>query len=177
MLQPEGIEIFGNWYNSPTVDKLFRERPEREYVVIVDSEDLGGVSLNVEGGWLDVPGPRCMNGISVSVWDMARASMRREHKHMEKIVEPVVHRAIGFAQMADAESRKRLGIRYRPKTPEELEKLRNSIGRAVRFAADPNPTPARPVDIFARGIPVGTKAPARNALPPPPAVPKARRDR
>jgi putative transposase len=172
-LQPEGIEIFGNWYTSPTVDKLFRERPEREYVVIVDSEDLGGVSLRVDEGWLDISGPRCMNGISVAVWDMARASMRREHKHIEKIVEPVVHRAIGFAQMADAESRKRLGIRYRPKTPEELEKLRNSIGRAVRFAADPNPRPARPVDIFVRGIAVGTKAPARTPLPPPPAEPKS----
>ena len=26
-LQPEGIEIFGNWYTSPSVQKLYRDLP------------------------------------------------------------------------------------------------------------------------------------------------------
>jgi hypothetical protein len=77
------------------------------------------------------------------------------------MVEPLVRRAIGFAQEADAETRKRLAIRYRPKTPGELEQLRNSIGPAVRFAADPNPNPKGPVDIRSGRIAVGTKAPVR----------------
>jgi hypothetical protein len=158
-------EIFGNWYSSPTVRKLYRDLPEREYTVIADGEDLGGVSLKIDQGWLEVPGPDCMNGVSVTVWDMALASLRRETKHIEKLVEPVVLRAIGFAQDADNLSRKRLGIRYRLKTPEELEELRNSIGHAVRFAADRNPRPSGPVDMFAGGIAVGTKAPRRDAAP------------
>jgi putative transposase len=170
-LQPEGIEIFGNWYTSPRVERLFRDSLQRDYTVIVDSEDLGGVSLRFDGGWLDVPGPPCMNGISAAVWDTALASMRRENKHIEQITEPIVLRAIGYAQMADDLTRKRLGIRYRLKTPEELEKLRNSIGTAIRFAADPDPAPVGPVDIFTGAIPVGTKAPPHNgsALLPPPA--------
>jgi len=162
ILQPEGIEIFGNWYTSPKVEALFRDRPERDYTVMVDSEDLGGLSLQLDGGWLNVTGPAVMNGVSAAVWDVALAGMRREHKHIEKLVEPVVNRAIGFAQMADAETRKRLGIRYLPKTPEELEVLRHSIGRAeVRFAANRNPAPAVPVDIFSGAKAVGTQAPAR----------------
>jgi hypothetical protein len=175
-LQPEGIEIFGNWYTSPTVERLFRDSPQRDYTVIVDGEDLGGVSLRVDGGWLNVPGPRCMNGISAAVWDKALASMRRQNRHIQKLAEPIVLGAIGFAQMADAETRKRLGIRYRLKTPEELEKLRNSIGTAVRFAADPNPAPDGPVDIFTGLLPTGARAtpdsgPAR--LPPPVEEPMA----
>ncbi|ABE62885.1 hypothetical protein Nham_2088 [Nitrobacter hamburgensis X14] len=165
-LQPEGIEIFGNWYTSPMVERLFRDSPQRDYTVIVDSEDLGGLSLRVDGGWLHVPGPRCMNGISASVWDHALASMRRENRHIEKLAEPIVLGAIGFAQMADAETRKRLGIRHRLKTPEELEKLRNSIGTAIRFAADPNPAPDGPVDIFKDLLPTGAMAPPHNGATP-----------
>src|SRR5260370_10108035 len=146
---------------------MFRDRPEREYLVIVVSEDLGGVTLRIDEGWPDVPGPKCMNGVSVAVWDLARARMRREHKHIEKLVEPVVYSAIGFAQMADAESRKRLGIRYRPKTPEELENLRNSIGPAVHLASAPIPNSARPAHTSPRSHPDGTQAPAHHTLTPP----------
>ena len=172
-LQPEGIEAFGNWYTSPAVQKLYRDLPERDYTVIVDGEDLGGVSLEMEKGWLEVVGPDCMNGVSATVWDMAVASLRRENKYIEKLVAPVVLRAIGSAQVADTETRKRLGIRWRLKTPEELEDLRNSIGPAIRFAADRNARPAGPVDMFAGRIRVGTKAPARNPArtQPPAAVP------
>jgi putative transposase len=176
-LQPAGIEIFGNWYTSPAVQKLFRDFPEREYTVFVDSEDLGGVSVMVEAGtiadedgWLEVIGPDCMNGINVDVWDMAIAGLRRETKHIEKLVEPVVLRAISYAQDADEATRRRLGIRWRLKTPEELEALRNSIGHAIRFAADKNPRPAGPVDMFSKRKAVGTKAPPRDgdvALPAP----------
>jgi transposase InsO family protein len=171
-LQPAGIEIFGNWYTSPAVQKLFRDFPEREYTVFVDSEDLGGVSVMVEAGtiadkdgWLEVTGPDCMNGINVDVWDMAIAGLRRETKHIEKLVEPVVLRAISFASDADDATRKRLGIRWRLKTPEELEALRNSIGPAIRFAADKNPRPPGPVDMFSKRTPVGTKAPPRDLVP------------
>lgn len=179
-LQAAGIEIFGNWYTSPALQKLFRDLPEREYIVVVDGEDLGGISVQLEKGWLEVAGPACMNGVSAAVWAMALASLRRETKHVEKLVEPVVLRAIAYAREAEEETRKRLSIRFRLKTPEELEALRNSIGSgAVRFAADPNPRPPGPVDLFSNGIAVGTKAPAlpdqTRALPPTDPVPEARR--
>lgn len=51
------------------------------------SEHLGGVSLYVAG-------PDCMKGVSVAVWDAA-------HKHIEKLTQPIVLRAIGHAQMGD----------------------------------------------------------------------------
>lgn len=171
-LHPNGIEIFGNWYTNPALEKLARDLPERDYIVIVDEEDLGGISVEIEDGqWLEVAGPSCMNGISVDVWDMALASMRRENKHLESITEDVVLRALAFAQEADAKTRARLSIRFRLKTPEELEALRNSIGRPVRHAAK-RAIPGRPEsqgDMFAGSIPVGTKAPPRDPqqIPPP----------
>lgn len=178
-LQAEGIEIFGNWYTSPALQKLYRDLPQRDYTVGVDGEDLGGISVKLENGWLEVVGPACMNGVSAEVWAMAIASLRRETKHIEKMVEPVVLRAIGHAREADENTRKRLTIRYRLKTPEELEALRNSIGPAIRFAADPNPSPAGPVDLFGNGIAVGTKAPAlpdqTPTLPPPDPAPETKR--
>lgn len=164
-LHPNGIEIFGNWYTNPALEKRARDLPERDYVVIVDEEDLGGISLEIEGGWLEVVGPPCMNGVNVDVWDMALASMRRGNKHLEQITEEVVLKAIEDAQEADAKTRARLAIRWRLKTPEELEALRNSIGPAIQHAAK-RAIPGKPekqVDMFTGSIRVGTKAPQRVA--------------
>lgn len=165
-LHPNGIEIFGNWYSNPALEKRARDLPQRDYVVIVDEEDLGGISVEIEDGkWLEVAGPDCMNGVNVDVWNMALSSMRRENKHVEAITEPTVLRAIAYAQEADAKTRARLAIRFRLKTPEELEALRNSIGSAVRHAAK-RAVPGRPekrLDMFAGSIRVGTKAPQRDS--------------
>jgi hypothetical protein len=168
-LHPNGIEIFGNWYTNPTLETRCRDLPQRDYTVIVDEEDLGGISVEIEDGrWLEVVGPSCMNGVSATVWHIALASMRRENKHVEAITEPTVLRAIAYAQEADARTRARLSIRFRLKTPEELEALRNSIGPAIRHAAKRS-VPGRPekqLDMFAGSIRVGTKAPRRD-LPKP----------
>ena len=171
-LHPSGIEIFGNWYSNPALEKRCRDLPQREYVVIVDEEDLGGISVEIEDGkWLEIAGPACMNGVNVDVWDMALASMRRENKHVEDITEATVLRALAWAQDADAKSRARLAIRFRLKTPEELEALRNSIGPAIRHTAKRS-VPGRPekqIDMFAGSIRVGTKAPPPDEKP---ALPK-----
>ncbi|MHC2280400.1 putative transposase [Bradyrhizobium diazoefficiens] len=161
-LHPNGIEIFGNWYTNPALEKRARDLPQREYVVIVDEEDLGGISVEIEGGEpLNVVGPPCMNGINVDVWDMALASMRRENKHLQQVTEETVLRALAYAQEKDAKTRARLAIRWRLKTPEELEALRNSIGPAIQYAAK-RAVPGQPekqLDMFAGSRRVGTKAP------------------
>jgi putative transposase len=174
-LQPNGVEIFGNIYNHPALEARFRDLPQRDYVVIVDEEDLGGISFELEQGkWLEVPGPDCMNGVSAVVWNMALATMRREHKHVEMIAEPIVLRAVADAQEKDAITRARLSVCYRLKTPAELEALRQSIGPTIRHAAGRRaPRGRRPteqLDMFSGGIAVGTKAPPRKnarALPAP----------
>ena len=164
-LHPNGIEIFGNWYSNPALEKRCRDLPQRDYVVRVDEEDLGGISVGIEDGkWLEVAGPPCMNGINVDVWNMALASMRRENKHIEAITDEVVLRALAWAKDIDEKTRARLSIRFRLKTPEELEILRNSIGPAIRHAAKRS-VPGRPdkqVDMFSGAISVGTKAPLRS---------------
>lgn len=161
-LHPNGIEIFGNWYTDPVLEKRARDLPERDYVVIVDEEDLGGITVEVDDGEpLEVVGPPCMNGVNVDVWNMALASMRRGNKHIQDITEETVLRAIESAQEADAKTRARLAIRWRLKTPEELEALRNSIGPAIQYAAK-RAVPGQPekqVDMFAGSRRVGTKAP------------------
>lgn len=161
-LHPNGIEIFGNWYTNPVLEKRARDLPERDYVVIVDEEDLGGITVEIEDGEpIEVVGPACMNGVNVDVWNMALASMRRGNKHVQDITEETVLRAIENAQEADTKTRARLAIRWRLKTPEELEKLRNSIGPAIQHAAK-RAVPGQPekqVDMFAGSRRVGTKAP------------------
>lgn len=161
-LHPSGIEIFGNWYTNPVLEKRARDLPERDYIVIVDEEDLGGITVEIEDGEpLEVVGPACMNGVNVDVWNMALASMRRGNKHVQDITEETVLRAIEYAQEADTKTRARLAIRWRLKTPEELEALRNSIGPAIQHAAK-RAVPGQPekqVDMFAGSRRVGTKAP------------------
>lgn len=172
-MQAEGIEIFGNWYRSPKTDELFQRSPQRDYTVKVDGEDLGAISLRVDSGWLTVRGPEIMKGVSVAVWEAALANLRRQDQDLQNLVKPVVHRAIEFAQMGDAETRKRLSILYRPKTRDQIEAIRVRMNQTVRHHEEVLAPPAGPVDVLARRIDVGTKAPPHNgsALPPPVEMP------
>ncbi|OKO80964.1 hypothetical protein [Bradyrhizobium sp. AS23.2] len=179
-MQAEGIEIFGNWYRSPKTDELFQRRPQRDYTVKVDGEDLGAISLRVDDGWLTVRGPDIMKGVSVTVWEAALKNLRRQDQDLQNLVKPVVHRAIEFAQQGDAETRKRLSILYRPKTREQLEAIRTRMNQTVRHRQVLLAPPTGPVDVLGRRIPVGTKALPRKevrALPPPdaPAQPTGNR--
>jgi putative transposase len=157
-MQAEGIEIFGNWYRSPKIDELFQRSPQRDYTVKVDGEDLGAISLRVDDGWLTVPGPQIMKGVSVAVWEAALANLRRQDQDLQNLVKPVVHRAIEFAQMGDAETRKRLSILYRPKTREQIEAIRMRMNQTVRHREEILAPPAGPVDILGRRVNAGTKA-------------------
>lgn len=165
VLQAQGIQIFGNWYTSRATDDLFQKVGDREYTVRVDSEDLGAVSLRVPGGWLTLLGPDVMKGVSVAVWEAALADLRRQNQDLQDLVRPVVHRAIAFAQMADAETRKRLSILYRPKSGPELEALRRRMNATVRHRQEILAPQARPIDILADPIPVGRKASTRTIRP------------
>jgi putative transposase len=157
-LQAEGIETFGNWYRSPKTDELFQRRAQREYTVKVDGEDLGAISLRVDGGWLTVRGPEIMKNVSAAVWEAALANLRRQDQDLQNLVKPIVHRAIEFAQKGDAETRRRLSILYRPKTREELEALRVRMNQTVRHRQEAFAPQAAPVDVLARRIAVSTKA-------------------
>ena len=185
-LQAQGIEIFGNWYTSPLTDWLFQNVPQREYDVKVDGEDLGAISIlvkteTVDGKgkeeWKTVVGPEVMKGVSVAVWEAVLADLRRQNQDLQNLIKPVVHRAIEFAQKGDAETRKRLSILYRPKNLEELQALRMQINVTVRHHKAPLKPQDKPIDVLARRISVGTKAPppdtARVPQPPePPEMPE-----
>jgi putative transposase len=124
-----------------------------------DGEDLGAISLHVNGERKTVVGPKVMRGVSVAVWDAALADLRRQNQDLQKLIKPVVHRAIEFAQKGDAESRKRLSILYRPKSREQLEAIRMRMNQTVRHAEETLKPQGAPIDVLARRIAVGTKAP------------------
>ncbi|MET4370799.1 putative transposase [Bradyrhizobium sp. LB12.1] len=173
-LHPEGIEIFGVWYGhkSPVVADRFQNFPQQIYDIKVDSEDLGAISLRVDNGWHTLAGPSELRGVCIAVWDEALGDLRRQNQNLQRLLAPVVQRAIDFARGMDIESRKRLGILYRPKTREELEAIRirmNQTMRIIRTDDVPSigPTPAGPIDILKNRIPVGTKALPDSASPPP----------
>ncbi|KQW23201.1 hypothetical protein ASC80_07885 [Afipia sp. Root123D2] len=174
-MQAEGIEIFGNWYRSQKIDELFQRSPQRDYIVKVDGEDLGAISLRVDGGWLTVCGPEIMKGVNVAIWEAALANLRRQDEDLQNLVKPVVHRAIEFAQAGDAETRKRLSILYRPKTREQLEAIRIRMNQTVRHREEVLSPPTGPIDILGGRVFVGTKAPPNGPaqLLPPPEEPMA----
>ena len=176
-LQAQGIEIFGNWYSSALTDWLFQKVPQREYKVKVDGEDLGAISILVtrethdgrkEEEWKTVIGPDVMKGVSAAVWEAVLADLRRQNRDLQNLVKPVVHRAIEFAQKGDAETRKRLSILYRPKTLGELEALRLQLTETVRYRTTSLKPQDKPIDVLARRIPVGTKAPPPDTARVPP---------
>lgn len=172
-LQAEGIEIFGNWYRSPLTDHLFQNVPERDYEVTVDGEDLGAISLHVNGERKTVVGPKAMHGVSVAVWESALEDLKRQNQDLQKLVKPVVHRAIEFAQKGDAESRKRLSILYRPKSREQLQAIRMRMNQTVRHYEEPLASQDRPIDVLARRIPVGTNGRPPDQIHDPPAAPQS----
>ena len=173
-VQGSGIEIFGNWYQSAEVQKVFETEGNVEVTVRVDSEDLGAISLRRPGGWLTVLGPEIMNGVSVAVWDIALADLRRQNKNLQYLVRPVVHHAIAYAKKADEATRKRLTILYRPMSPEDLIQARARMRVGVRYRDENVCPPTAPTDIFANAVAVGDAAPKAAAATPETLAPAAK---
>ena len=92
-----------------------------------------------DGAWA-----RDHESVSVAVWEAALASLRRQNQDLQNFVKPVVHHAIEFAQMGDAETRKRLSILYRPKTREQIEAIRIRMNQTVRHREEVLAPPAGP---------------------------------
>jgi putative transposase len=174
-LEPSGIRVFGNWYRSPQVQKLFEALGKVKVTVRVDTEDLGAISLMQPGGWWTVLGPDFMDGVSLAVWENAHESLRRQQVDFEKMVKPVVLGAIAYAMKGDQETRKRLLVQYRPMTGEDFERARRKNWIGVNFRNANDRPPRGPVDLFARALPVGRTAPtAAETAPEAPDEPRKR---
>jgi putative transposase len=163
-LEPSGLRVFGNWYWSPSLQKIFENAGKTEVNIRVDTEDLGAISVRRPDGWLSVAGPEFMDGVSLGIWESANESMRRQNGGMEDMLKPLVRRAIAYALKADEATRKRLLIQYRPMTGEDLERARKRMWIGVRDKRDPGRAsqPAQ-MDLFAGALPTGKSA--RRSVP------------
>ena len=184
-LEPSGIRVFGNWYWTPSVQKLFEARGSVEVDIRVDTEDLGAISLKQDKGWLTVVGPEVMDGVSLKVWEDAQKQLRREQAAFREMVKPVVQGAIAYAMKADVETRKRLLVQYRPMTGADFENARKLNWINIpKTDAELDRAPDTQPDLFAGKVKVGTKpatpranAPATPEQPLDAAVPAAGRAR
>jgi putative transposase len=156
-LEPSGIRVFGNWYWSPSVQKLFEARGSVEVDIRVDTEDLGAISLKQDKGWLTVVGPEVMNGVSLKVWEDAQAQLRREQAAFREMVKPVVQGAIAYAMKADEVTRKRLLIQYRPMTGADFENARKLNWINIPNKDELDRAPETQPNLFAGKVKVGTK--------------------
>ena len=162
-LQSSGIRVFGNWYWTPSVQKIFEQSGHVKVDYRVDTEDLGAISLKTDKGWLTVIGPDTMNGVSLRVWKDAQADLRRQNLAFQEMVKRVVQRAIRFAMDLDAETRARLLAQYQPMTREDFQiaRLQNWIN--IPKADELDRAPEIQPDLFGGRVKVGT----------PPATPRA----
>jgi putative transposase len=172
-LQASGLRVFGNWYRSGYVQKLFERLGKVEVSVRVDTENLGAISLKQPGGWWTVLGPDFMDGVCLRVWDNATESLRRQNADAAKMVKKVVLAAIAYAMKADQETRKRLLVQYRPMTGEDFARARRKLWTDVNIRDENDRPPEGPVDLLARALPVGQRAPtALEQAPEQPADPQ-----
>jgi putative transposase len=161
-----GIRVFGNFYWTPSVQKLFEQRGNVEVDIRVDTEDLGAVSLKQDIGWLTVVGPEVMDGVGLSVWQEAQKQLRREQAGFREMVKPVVQGAIAYAMKADAETRKRLLVQYRPMTGADFENARKENWINLPAEDELDRAPETQPDLFAGKVKVGTKPATPRANPP-----------
>lgn len=155
-LHSSGFELFSNWYWSPKTADAFTKQPNVKYRIRVDPEDLGEISVWIDGGWENASTHSFMNGVSLQEWHEAEADIRRQHKHTAEIAMSIVYASIAFQQKADRLARERLSILYQPPTRDQIEKHRQRMLRPLTYRDDARKNPAGSIDIFAKAIPVST---------------------
>jgi putative transposase len=165
-LEPSGIRVFGNWYWTASVQRLFEARGSVEVDIRVDTEDLGAISLRQDKGWLTVVGPEVMDGVSLKVWEDAQNQLRREQAAFKEMVKPIVQGAIAYAMKADTETRKRLLVQYRPMTGADFERARALNWINIPAKDELDRAPDTQPDLFAGKVKVGTKPAVPRAIPP-----------
>lgn len=91
-----GVEVLSLHYQSEALQAYRRDAGDIAVAVRVDPDDLGCASVRVkDGAWLTVPcAEDGYEGVTLAVWQAARADLRRRHAAGEKLAAPTVLKAV-----------------------------------------------------------------------------------
>lgn len=103
-----GIKVLGNDYTCPEIADRFLHSRKRDVDVRLDPEDIGTISVNLDGQWLPVPCVvRAFDGVTLHTWIRAGTELRRRHQKAAEAALPIVVAAIRAIEEIDAAARRR----------------------------------------------------------------------
>ena len=107
---PLGVRFAGIQYSANWMAERFKNRRGGTIRLKVDPEDLGRISVLVDGQWATLPGPPEMQGIPLSFWKMKCEALARKHGAQARIrFETVAKALLAFAdQSAEARCKAQL---------------------------------------------------------------------
>lgn len=144
MLGPHGVRFMHISYDSPYLinHRLWLESrgQENEKVEIrVDPDDLGEISVLLDGQWLTVPAKdRAFSGVPLSEWTQLLDDLRRRFKAAFEISfrEHIGPALIAIARVSRA-AEKAMGLEDVEWTPERLEKEEKRLKIRIVYDNDP----------------------------------------
>jgi len=153
----KGVRVLGLFYTSEAIAHHFLHNHDRTVEVRLDPEDMGCISVKMNGRWTAVScRVRDFDGVSLQTWLRAATDLRRRYRDQANLVRPIVTKAIREIQAIGDTARQRAAIG--PSIPTEATIARAErdlfLGFEVEDEQRGNDASAAADSIFAESIPV-----------------------
>lgn len=151
-LDPRGVRTQNLWFRSERLHEMFLDYGPRQVQIKWDRENLGWISVSLDGkGWLSVPCARPgFDGVSLWVWKATQEELHRHYGSDAAISEDAAYRAMAEMQKLSDLAIRRAGISMLL-TDEEVSLFRKKLNIAWRINGDDRPDEV--ADPFAGFIP------------------------
>jgi putative transposase len=167
-LGPAGIRVLNIQYRSEKLHDHFNHVGEAKVAIRALPENLGAISVKIDGSWLTVPARKEFWGVDADTWIAAEADLRRRGKHLARLTMPIVLAAIEANSRVAARARKRRDIGDTTMSKAELLRAEGQMKIGTIF---PDPATAdgensEPGDHYDGTVMTGTPAPPNPAAGP-----------
>ncbi|MEP2983715.1 MAG: transposase [Sulfitobacter sp.] len=136
-----GITILGIRYHSEALARKMLRRRNHEVNIRWYSEDLGAITVEVDGEWFEVPSVfRRFDGVRAQTYLAARRALQARFKHEAALQESVVFKAIDDIEAINGNAMRRVGLLVDAFTPERLRQEEDNL--FIGFQIEPDQAPA-----------------------------------
>ena len=136
-----GITVLGIRYHSEALARWFMHSTSREVRVRWYSEDLGAISVELNGEWIEVPSVfERFQGQRAQTWIMAVREIQASVAAQKKVDEEVIFNAMNRIREINSNAMARIGLMVEDYSKERIDSLEN--GMLIGFNVDETPLDA-----------------------------------
>lgn len=150
-----GITVLGIRYHSEALARWFMHSTSREVRVRWYSEDLGAISVELNGEWIEVPSVfERFQGQRAQTWIMAVREIQASVAAQKKVDEEVIFNAMNRIREINSNAMARIGLMVEDYSRERIASFEN--GMLIGFNVDETPRDAMRLSSTGMGLELPT---------------------